>query len=272
MTAATERAWSLTSVDLAVLMERVGRDRVPFPFSWTTAARTAADLRAERRGSDARIDDPALLAAAGLLADTGPHLTVCGTGTASADRHLRVRIRAALASPSTPDGSARAVVVVQRPALGSDHGGDVRILSVTPGSVGRVVAEALPTVTAGTMPLMRLARTSLLTAPPSVLHDSVAVDVRARVAAILDGPRTGLGEIVVGRATLADGPLEPVGGCRWLDVPGDGRYLLDVADIVAVRPATIDALAGAIDRALERVGAQEDDRTGAVPPGTLPRG
>ncbi|WP_328812186.1 ESX secretion-associated protein EspG [Rhodococcus sp. NBC_00297] len=253
-------SWHLTSLEFAVLLDRIGRDRVPFPFSWTTRARTAADLRAEREAARRRLGDRSLLAAASLLGGPGLQVTACGVE--SGDR--RVRIRAATSYSAIPLHSDRppafplAVVVVQDPRPTSDTGGTVHVHAVPPERMTHTLTAALPHRRAGRVTPSSVSRDDVVRAPSSHLHDSRGDTDRDRVIHILDGPREGLGEIVVGHG--GDGPLEAIAGRRWIDALGDGRYLVHATDVVAVLPATAQTIAAALD--------DEIRRAGAVPPVT----
>ncbi|MBY6539942.1 ESX secretion-associated protein EspG [Rhodococcus sp. BP-349] len=273
-------SWHLTSLEFAVLLDRIGRDRVPFPFSWTTCARTAADLRAEREAARRRLGDRSLLAAASLLGGPGLQVTACGVE--SGDR--RVRIRAATAYSAIPLHSDRppafalhsdrppafplhsdrppafplAVVVVQDPGPTSDTGGTVHVHAVPPERMTHTLTAALPHRRAGRVTPSSVSRDDVVRAPSSHLHDSRDDTDRERVIHILDGPREGLGEIVVGHG--GDGPLEAIAGRRWIDAVGDGRYLVHATDVVTVLPATAQTIATALD--------DEIRRAGAVPPVT----
>ncbi|MBM7415936.1 MULTISPECIES: ESX secretion-associated protein EspG [Nocardiaceae] len=243
-------SWNLTSLEFAVLLDRIGRDRVPFPFSWTTPARTAADLRAEREAARRRLGDRSLLAAVSLLGGPGLQVTACGVE--SGDR--RVRIRAATSYSAIP----LAVVVVQEPGPTSDTGGTVHVHAVPAERVAHTVAAALPHRRPGQRASSSVSRDDVVRAPSSHLHDSRGDTDRERVIHILDGPRDGLGEIVVGHG--GDGPLEAIAGRRWIDAVDDGRYLVHATDVVTVLPATAQTIAAALD--------DEIRRAGAVPPVT----
>ncbi|MDQ1179106.1 ESX secretion-associated protein EspG [Rhodococcus sp. SORGH_AS_0301] len=363
-------SWHLTSLEFAVLLDRIGRDRVPFPFSWTTRVRTAADLRAEREAARRRLGDRSLLAAASLLGGPGLQVTACGVE--SGDR--RVRIRAATSYSAIPLHSDRppafplhsdrppafplhsdrppafplhsdrppafplhsdrppafplhsdrppafplhsdrppafplhsdrppafplhsdrppafplhsdrppafplhsdrppafplhsdrppafplAVVVVQDPGPTSDTGGTVHVHAVPPERMTHTLTAALPHRRAGRVTPSSVSRDDVVRVPSSHLHDSRGDTDRDRVIHILDGPREGLGEIVVGHG--GDGPLEAIAGRRWIDALGDGRYLVHATEVVTVLPATAQTIATALD--------DEIRRAGAVPPVT----
>ncbi|MBY6685219.1 ESX secretion-associated protein EspG [Rhodococcus sp. BP-149] len=293
-------SWHLTSLEFAVLLDRIGRDRVPFPFSWTTRARTAADLRAEREAARRRLSDRSLLAAASLLGGPGLQVTACGVE--SSDRRVRIRAATSYSAiplhsdrppafplhsdrppafplhsdrppafpphsdrpPAFPPHSDRppafplAVVVVQDPGPTSDTGGTVHVHAVPPERMTHTLTAALPHRRAGRVTPSSVSRDDVVRAPSSHLHDSRGDTDRDRVIHILDGPREGLGEIVVGHG--GDGPLEAIAGRRWIDALGDGRYLVDATEVVTVLPATARTIATALD--------DEIRRAGAVPPVT----
>lgn len=233
--------WHLTSLAFAVAMERVGRDRVPFPFTWTTDARTAETLLARRSEARRQADDAALLSALSLLSSDEQQITACGTG--ESDRP--VRLRAAVAGEF-------GVVVAQDPGPSADRGGDVHVHAVSRSALVPTLVSVLPRVAAGRIASSTAARADLVGAPASYLHGSTGDDDIRRAMAVLDAPRAGLGEVVVGYASAVDGPLAARDGFRWIDVPGDGRYLLISGDQVSVRPADLHAITSALDDAMRR--------------------
>ncbi|MGB3772076.1 MAG: ESX secretion-associated protein EspG [Rhodococcus sp. (in: high G+C Gram-positive bacteria)] len=238
-------AWDLTSLEFSVLLNNLGRDRVPFPFSWWAPVRTADELGVARRDAENRVADDSLADSVGLLHDQGGlHVTVCGTD--ASDR--RVRVRAAMSA----DG-ARAVVVHQDPGPSPDRGGAIHVAAVTARAVAATIAAALPLGKPGALPASSVGRAELLAGPDSYLHGSAGDDDRHRVSSVLNGSRDGLGEVVLGRAVDVDGPLNVLEGWRWVDVVGDGRYLLTASDVVGIEPATPAAMTSALVDAITQV-------------------
>ncbi|MFC4125466.1 ESX secretion-associated protein EspG [Nocardia rhizosphaerae] len=217
--------WHLTPDQFALAWARTDGDRIPYPLAVRASARDTAERAAAQPALDtwcATGLDADLSAALRVLAKPEIRVEVCGSaGTA-------VRML------GTVTGDV-AVLAVQAPGSADDRGGTVHIQV---GSTKRFAAQVftrMPAHQPGTGPTLsapaarvREDSRDLVTAPVAGPSDA------ARVRKLLQRPRSGIGQILVGTGTDHD----LVGVLSWIDVTGDGRYLVHTARNVDIAPAT----------------------------------
>ncbi|MBY6366620.1 ESX secretion-associated protein EspG [Rhodococcoides corynebacterioides] len=220
-------AAELSPVAVEVLAGVLGCAGPPFPIAvaghGTVADADAHALAAERRRAVRTLSGSDVVAAAATVNPAALHVTVCGVHVDG----TRVRVRAALTSGPT-DTHDTAVTMVQHPDGVVTL--DTMATAGLPDALAAVIGGA-----AGDLPAGTAARADV-EAPRSVVRHTD--DEVARVRAVLDRPRTGVGDVVVGQlGPEADGPLVATDGFRWIDTDR-GRYLVTTTEArVSVRPA-----------------------------------
>lgn len=263
--------WPLSPDRFALAWARVHGDRVPYPLAVRTTARDARERSRQLPALDAWFASAPgeLRAALDVLAapelrveahgwtapapgavttDEATAVTAISPETFPRQRHSphppvfapelppvadrrAVRILAAVAGDT-------AALAVQEPGAAPDRGGDVLVrIGSTKGLAAALFAH-LPPARPGTgpalsAPLRRVREDSrdLVTMPVA------GPDQATRIRALLNRPRRGIGQITVGPG--AAGPT--CGVLCWLDIAGDGRYLVHTrteVDIVAATPTT----------------------------------
>ncbi|MFC4375338.1 ESX secretion-associated protein EspG [Nocardia halotolerans] len=216
--------WHLTPDQFALAWARTDGDRIPYPLAVRASARDSAERAAQQPALDAwcaRTLDPDLSAALRVLAKPEIRVEVCGRSG------VPVRMLGAVAGDI-------AVLAVQEPGSTEDRGGP---LHVQVGATKRFAAQVFARMPGQPMgmatrlaaPAARVREDSrdLVTAPVAGPSDA------ARIRRLLQRPRTGIGQILVTGAEES-----PTGVLSWIDVTGDGRYLIHAAHQVSVTPAT----------------------------------
>ncbi|WP_167323493.1 ESX secretion-associated protein EspG [Rhodococcoides kroppenstedtii] len=233
-----------------VLSAVVGRTRPPFPIV-TAADDTVTDtaaLAGRRRDALRTLAGVDVVTAAATMDSTARHLTVCGVHVDG----TRLRLRAAVR-----DTGAGAVLVVQQPdgVVTVDELSATALPSAVVGAIGGRAGD-LPAATAD-----RVA----IEASSSAVRDRD--DAATRVRSVLALPRTGIGDVVVGRlGDDPDGPLAADRSVRWIDT-ARGRYLLtSTATTLTVQPAS-PAATVALVRHLLTGPDREDDAVSPAPGG-----
>lgn len=231
-----------------VLSAVVGRTRPPFPIV-TAADDTVTDtaaLAGRRRDALRALVAGDVVTAAATVDPTARHLTVCGVDVDGTRARLRAAVR--------DDG---AVLVVQRPD------GLVTVdelpASALPGAVVGAIGGR-----AGDLPAATADRCAV-EAPRSAVRDRD--DAATRVRSVLALPRTGIGDVVVGRlGDDPDGPLAADRSVRWIDT-ARGRYLVtSTSTALTVQPAS-PVTAIAVVRHLLADPDREDDAVSPAPGG-----
>ncbi|MEV6432081.1 ESX secretion-associated protein EspG [Nocardia sp. NPDC051463] len=232
-------SWTLTPDQFALAWSRTDGDRIPYPLAIRLSARDtterAAQLPALNRWCDRTLDAD-LEAALRLLARPTVRVEVFGqrddtSSEAAAIRPVRVL------GVSTGE---IAVVAAQRPAATPDRGGDIRLFVGAAKNLSARVVSMLPENTPGMI--------SRMTAPQNRVkedsRDLVTVPVAgpstpSRMRRLLNRPREGIGQIVVS-LRRADDELRPFGVLCWIDVVGDGRYVVRTGTDVDIVPVTAE--------------------------------
>ncbi|MFE3541894.1 ESX secretion-associated protein EspG [Nocardia sp. NPDC059177] len=232
--------WHFTPDQFALAWARTDGDRIPYPLAVRASARDTLERAAQQPALDAwcaRTVDADVSAALRVLAKPEIRVEVCGRDTAP------VRMLGAVSADI-------AVLAVQAPGSAEDRGDAVH---VQVGSTKRFAAQVfsrLPGQRPGGLP--RIGATAakvredsrdLVTAPVAGPSDA------ARIRKLLQRPRTGIGQILV----AAGSDEKPVGVLSWIDVAGDGRYLVHAAHHIDITPATADACVDWLRRLLRSV-------------------
>lgn len=234
--------WHLSPDQFALAWARTDGDRIPYPLAVRASARDSVERAAQQ---------PALEAwcAAALDADLSAALRVL------AKPEIRVEVSGHAGEPVRMLGAVTgdvAVLAVQAPGTAADRGGTVH---VQVGGTKRFAAQVftrMPAHPVGTGPVLsapaarvREDSRDLVTAP--VAGPSEA----ARIRKLLQRPRCGIGQILVGTGAEE----APAGVLSWIDVTGDGRYLIHAAHHVDITPATAPTATDWLRRLLRNASA-----------------
>lgn len=241
--------WRLTALEFAVLWERLGRDRLPYPFAFRGTAATEAQFRAQRavaaRRALAQVDAP-MYEALAALAEPAVRVELCGLhrvgpGSSMVRAHAGIRC-------------GRATVAVQQPGDDLHTGSDVVLTAVAAAEVGAALAQAIPQVEAGRRRGVSVPRS---TAPgASVMRPAGRRRASEQRDEFFARPRTGFGEVgIVAGPAYDSSPRGEVRDFHWIDFAGDGRYLVRGAETVHATPAGGADFAAQVHRLVAEVDA-----------------
>ncbi|TQF65594.1 ESX secretion-associated protein EspG [Rhodococcus spelaei] len=223
--------WTLTPDEFDHAWRETGLDRYPYPLRVRPTARTVDERVAQVRAlSDwyACYRDDELAAALAVLAKPAVRVEVFGIE----GRHAaQIRVLGC-ASGRT------AVVVAQRPGPSSDVGGDLAMCLAGVDTFAHRIVDMFPASEAGT----REAVAAPLAEVRGESRSALMVPVRsataiARARSLLALPRTGTGEVTV--CAGLDRPESSSRSFGWIDVEGDGRYLVRTESAVEIRPLSV---------------------------------
>ncbi|WP_227996438.1 ESX secretion-associated protein EspG [Nocardia australiensis] len=231
-------SWTLTPDQFALAWARTDGDRIPYPLAVRLSARDSVERAAQLPTLEQWCDrtlDADLEAALRLLGSSTVLIEIFGRAPdASAVRLVRVL--------GASSGNI-SVVAAQRAGATPERGGDIRLFVGGAKSLSARMVSMLPENTPGTTPR--------LTAPQDRVkedsRDLVTVPVSgptvsARIRRMLSRPRAGIGQIVVS-VRRANGELRPFGVLCWIDVAGDGRYVVRTGADVDIVPVTAELFA-----------------------------
>lgn len=227
--------WTFTPDEFAHVWRETGSDRLPYPVRVLESPRTedaAMKLRAEL---DARLPpgaDPDLTACLRILHDPHTRIVVIGGGQRPG---AEIRVLACAVFD-------RAVLAVQEPGRRPEYGGSVRLSIGHSGRIGARIAQLLPQARPGRLPARAAAADAVQD------EETLSIPPAARlIRKLLLQPHTAEGHIRI-EARL-DRPAPPAAvHYTWIDVEGDGRYLLKSGDTVHVVPAGTEQLGAQLQK------------------------
>ncbi|MFC4124468.1 ESX secretion-associated protein EspG [Nocardia rhizosphaerae] len=237
-------AWELTPFEFWVAWDTLGRDRMPWPLTFTSGVETQHEFDQEcRRAADSLIakigSDESLYHALHALAH--PELRVELFGHRFDGRTRMIRACAA-----TESGNG--VVAAQLPGPEYGQGGNILIYLRTAAAVTQRLVTVLPTVAAGKHDGFNLHRDEL-----SGPHPTGSRRTPAELATrFLQRPFRTYAEFRADLGPALDGWKE--GGTRLqiVDYTNDGRYLFREGDRIEARPVTTPQLTTALDDLIEQ--------------------
>jgi EspG family len=242
--------WQFGAAQFGALWNGTGLDRYPFPFdivSGFTWRDDAERFEQQVREAFAGPEHERLRAAVTVLANPEVHVAVSGRTVANE----RIRVIAAQAQ-------RYAAIAVQHPGPDDDTGGDI-VLGF--GSVGRLAGQivgVLPANAGGNSEFTR--RTDPSDDAPRGFTTALAVSRRAApLEQVLATGHAGDGTIRVW-AGPRYGRQAQAGEVRWIDIAGDGRYVIGPQDGSRAVPAGPQRLSQILDALLNR--AFEDFKEG----------
>lgn len=235
-----------SGLELVLLWESVGRDRLPFPLSVRLDVSTAEELDTLRRTTQdnlADLDNEYLQLALDALVNPFVSVEVCGF--IGAKRETMLRMYGAV-------GDRDAALMYQAPGPDHSSGGDVMIYLVRRDSLASLIASGLPDCAAGTRPGFSVYESDIDPEPgTSFLQRPNEVSAGERVRKFFRRRRTSIGEI----ACLPGGGVDNRPGegvsFHWSDYEGDGRYIISRSDQVTIIPAGEAEMGQQIRRAIE---------------------
>lgn len=233
--------WQLGAAHFGALWYETGLDRYPFPFDIASGFEWQVDAeRYERevRAAFAGPEHERLHAAVRVLAHPDVHVAVTGRTVDG----VRIRVIAAQADRF-------AAIAVQRPGTDDAHGGDV-VLGF--GSVDRLAGAIIGVLPQNAGGHKEFQRSSAESSSGSLgfLTSASATRPAPRLEQELAAGHAGHGAVRVWAGPRYGRQLE-VGRLRWIDIAGDGRYLIGPGDRDRARPGGPDRLTTALGKLVQ---------------------
>lgn len=233
--------WQMQATQFGALWDGTGLDRYPFPFDIVSTFVTPDD--AQRYEHDVRAafagpEHERLRAAVGVLAHPEVHVAV--TGRTVDDAALRV---------IGAQSGRFAAIAVQQPGADEEHGGDVILGFGAAGQLGAQIVGVLPPNVGGHNEFHRSPARSD-DGPRGFLTTATATRSAPLLEQVLADRHAGNGAIRVKSGPRYGRQLE-VGRLRWIDIAGDGRYVIGPRDPNRAVPTAPDRLTAALDRLVQ---------------------
>jgi hypothetical protein len=243
--------WRLRPELFDALWAGTGQDRIPYPFRIVSAhpglnAYVAEQNRLCESFAGAEHDD--VKSALAVLAEPEVYVEVSG----STVDETPIRIIGA-------QGRGWAVIAAQLPGRAPHIGGDVVVGAGAAGRLGAQLIGLIPQNAAGRHRFRRRDEEDLGFSR-GILQDVNRVAPRPRLESAVQRGYAGRGKVRVFRGPRY-GTGRDVGVMQWIDIAGDGRYLIGPHDPAAAHPAGPDQLVSSLDT-LIRVGTTP--RAGSV--------
>ncbi|WP_431949458.1 ESX secretion-associated protein EspG [Nocardia lijiangensis] len=223
--------WTFTPDEFAHIWRETEVDRHPYPLRILETPRTEHEAEALRTQLTRRLPlgaDPDLSACLRILAD--PHTRIVAIGGAhTPNSELR------LLACTVYD---RAVLAVQEPGARPDFGGRVRISIGHASKLGSRIAALLPKTPAGREPARAATAAAVRDTETVFATQPTANPIRK----LLLKPHTAEGHLRIEARLDRDEPV-PAIHYTWIDVQGDGRYLIKAGDTVHIVPASPEQIA-----------------------------
>ncbi|SNT16969.1 ESX secretion-associated protein EspG [Rhodococcoides kyotonense] len=227
-----ERQWRFRGLEFRSLMHIVGRDRLPFPLQFRPDAVSADQYARQRREADvlarSAVDDD-LRISLRAIAEPSYRIEVVGHRRRRDGQVVKVRAHAAVRHDV-------GVVLVQEPGVDDATGGDIAVTLVDGHRAIDRVVRALPSRAAGTTPRIDVAQSQ--TSGGTMIRAAAGTSSRERADRLLSGPQSSAGEILICPGASVDGrPDASTSGFHWIDIDGDGRYVVRHGSTVSILPA-----------------------------------
>lgn len=216
----TQNRWEIDGLAFTVLMEAMGRDRLPYPLSYRPDfVEHEEDYQRLRMRAAQKVDHMfghRMYDAMATLLE--PEVRVEIHGFHGQDHAQVVRIHAGL------HGSA-ATIAHQLPSQDREIGRDVILSTIPASQLASRLIDLLPACPAGTRPRFSAKRSDL--DEPVYTRHPTALSPVEKTQKFLRRPRCGTGEITVYPGSAPDArPTSDGLAFLWMDYPSDGRYLL----------------------------------------------
>ncbi|MFI9505045.1 ESX secretion-associated protein EspG [Nocardia sp. NPDC052566] len=228
--------WTFTPDEFAHVWRETELDRHPYPLRVLETPRTEDEAAALRSRLTERLPlcgDPDLSACLRIMAR--PHTRIVGIGgTHQPGSEIRLLACAIF---------GHGVLAVQEPGRSHDYGGRIRISIGRSSGLGARIAALLPSTPAGREP----ARTATSEAVRDGEVVVAAQPAAPRIRRLLLKPHTAEGHLRIEARLDAPTPLPPV-HYTWIDVQGDGRYLIKADSTVHIVPASAEQIAAQLQK------------------------
>ncbi|WP_228002262.1 ESX secretion-associated protein EspG [Nocardia australiensis] len=228
--------WTFTPDEFAHVWRETQVDRHPYPIQILETPRTEHEASTLRIGLNERLPpggDPDLSACLRILAQPHTRIVAIG-GTHTPGSEIRLLAGAIF---------DRAVLAMQEPGTSPEFGGRVRLSIGHSNKLGARIAALLPNTPAGREPARAAPADAIRDQETVVAPQPTAPPIRR----LLLKPHTADGHIRIEPRLDRPDPPAPI-HYTWIDVQGDGRYLIKAGDTVHIVPASAEQLAGQLQK------------------------
>ncbi|MEV0687554.1 ESX secretion-associated protein EspG [Nocardia sp. NPDC050378] len=242
--------WELTQFEFWVAWETLGRDRMPWPLTFTAGVETQAEFDRECR-----------IAADTLIAKIGDDESLYHALHALARPEIRVELfghrfdgRTRMVRACATIESTNGTVAAQLPGPEYGQGGNILIYLRPAHAVTQRLISVLPTVPPGTSQGFDLHRDEFTTTPDPYATRRTPAE---HALAFLERPFRTYAEFRVDKGPALDGWQEGGTTLQVIDYTADGRYLLRDATRVSAHPLTSDRLNVELQNLIARASADQ---------------
>ncbi|AEF41425.1 ESX secretion-associated protein EspG [Hoyosella subflava] len=216
------KSWNMTGLELSLLIFSAGRDRLPYPLQHplpgSDNGATREELATAKRRLERQLSHDLEEAALCLLEPEKYAQSVSFVRDGATTKKHRAIVAAR---------GGHAGVAVQEPGASERHGGDVVLRLVPRAAAAQYLVASLPDTPAGLsrsvtgrMSVAKAAETTMPKRLPTH-RDGVTPET------LFSRRRTAAGEVVVGSGpTYSTRVNETDTALSWIDIDGDGRYLV----------------------------------------------
>lgn len=253
-------SWQFTDIEFKVLCNRYRQGAIPSPLTYTSRTMDPDEYQRELWAAEDELNqrlDPNFRAVFEVVCNPEVFVGLHGWNDADIEdpaKHLMVH---------GARRGRRACVLIQQPGETTMHSGGVTMIECEPEELARLLVAQLPEVEAGQSAAIPIAAEAPAPdpyeAPRASAFDSFEESTDTRSLRFLSTPadRTGAIQVLQGRSKYGPRGIA-VSTLVWRDLPGDGRYLIDLDPEVksAVGVDTrrlVDHLDGVISRILDHM-------------------
>ncbi|MFH5209738.1 ESX secretion-associated protein EspG [Antrihabitans spumae] len=232
--------WQLSALEFSVALHALGRDRMPYPFTFRAPGSSAEEVLALRLDAGKQL----AVQADGLFRTTltlllEPQIRVEVHGFTGPELRTPIRIHAGISGRT-------AVLAVQRPNS-QTASGEVTIRRCSVDTIAQRVVAELPTAAAGDRRAFTAERSARAAAEESYVRPADEVPRSEQIDRFFRRPRTCVGEIGVFDGVAVDARATSGRTVHWFDFVGDGRYVVKGDKTKRVVPVSAETFAAEID-------------------------
>ncbi|WP_068430692.1 MULTISPECIES: ESX secretion-associated protein EspG [Nocardiaceae] len=244
-----QRQWVFRGLEFRSLMRSVGRDRLPFPLQFRPLVASAEEYARQQHDAEvlaASALDGDLRISLRVLVNPTYRIEVVGHHRRRGSEPEKVRAHATVQHDV-------GVVLAQDPGVDDATGHDVTVTLVDSRHAARLVLGALPVCGSGDTSRLDVPRRQA-DSNEAMMRAATRTTDRERADQLLGRPQSSAGEILICRGASIDGrPDDTAAGFHWIDIDGDGRYIVRHGSIVSILPASPADLEREVRRAVDDV-------------------
>lgn len=238
-------AWRFDPDEFVHVWRETDLDVYPYPVRLLETPATQEQALLLRSKLAARLPlgaDADLSVALRILAKPDTRIAVIGKAS---EPGAEIRMLAAVVMQ-------RAVLLTQEPGSTPDFGATVHVSMGHAARLGQRLAARLPPIRAGREAWRHMSLAQLRNTNPRTLVGELDTETEpGQILSLLERPRTGEGHIRIEPRLDREYPPAPA-NFSWIDVVGDGRYLIKPAPELYIGPGARETVAAQIQRWVPR--------------------